>query len=354
MADGNCGYGRRPRRAARRPAQVPGVKPSAEVERLMPRMPRSASASAPASIGNVGVGFDILGLAFPAARDIVTAVQEDGGEVRLGGVSGLMSQLPPEPERNTALAAARAVLQAAGAPYGVSLMIDKGVPLSAGMGGSAASAVAAAAAVNALLDRPFSTEELLPFAIEGERASSDPPPWDNVIASLLGGLVLAGSEQPPLLRQLPVPSGLVAILFHPSTKVETREARALLSPEVPMRVAVEHSRRVAAFVAGCALGDVALMRAGLEDLLVEPQRRHLLPCLPEIQRAALGAGALGCSFSGAGPSVFALAEQRHAEAVEGAMKSAFAKAAMPATAYRSPLESKGVETLSQDNGRVAA
>ena len=269
-------------------------------------------------------------------------------------VSGLLTQLPPEPHRNTALAAAAAVLDAARAPFGVSLSIQKGVPLSAGMGGSAASAVAAAAAVNSLLDRPFTLDQLLPFAIEGERASSDPPPWDNVIASLYGGLVLAASEQPALVRRLPVPKGVVAILFHPSTEGETRAARALLRPEVPLCVAVEHSRRVASFVAGCALGDLVLIRAGLEDLLVEPQRRHLLPCLPAVQQAARAANALGCSFSGSGPSVFALAEQAHAPAVEAAMAKAFAQAGMPVTAYRSPLRSEGVQILAQDRGRAAA
>lgn len=320
----------------------------------MPRRLLSASASAPASIGNVGVGFDILGLAFPAAHDVVTAVSEKRPGVRLARVSGLLSALPAEPAKNTALAAAEAVLRAAKASFGVSLSIDKGVPLSAGMGGSAASAVAAAAAVNSLLDYAFSTEELLPFAIEGERASSDPPPWDNVIASLFGGLVLAGSEQPPLIRRLPVPKDLVAILFHPSATVETRQARALLKSAVPMPIAVEHSRRVGAFIAGCALGDLALVRAGFEDLLVEPQRVHLLPCLPAVQKAARGAGALGCSFSGSGPSVFALAEHRQAEAVERAMQTAFADAGMVATAYQSPLGGDGVQVLDHHSGRAAA
>ncbi len=142
-----------------------------------------ASASAPASIGNVGVGFDILGQAFDAARDRVTAWRDDAPGIRLGAVSGLVTTLPDRPEHNTALAAGRAVLRACGDPFGVRMDIEKGVPLSAGMGGSAASAVAGAAAVNALLGDPFSTEELLPFAIEGERAASDPPPWDNVVAS---------------------------------------------------------------------------------------------------------------------------------------------------------------------------
>jgi homoserine kinase len=301
-----------------------------------------ASASAPASIGNVGVGFDILGQAFDAARDRVTAIREDAPGVRLGAVSGLVSSLPPSPRSNTALAAAQAVLDAVGAGHGMRLDIDKGVPLAAGMGGSAASAVAGAAAANALLGAPFTVEELLPFALEGERIASDPPHWDNVMASLLGGLVIAASEQPALVQRLPVPKGVVSIVLHPSVKVETKMARGILRKEVPMATVVEHSRRVAAFVAGCATGDLGLIRAGLEDVLVEPQRRHLLPVLPDLKQAALAAGALGCSFSGSGPSVFAWALDADADAVEDAMAWSFVEAGIAARAYRAPVASAGV------------
>jgi homoserine kinase len=251
--------------------------------------------------------------------------------------------LPAEVHKNTALTAAQALLDAVSADFGVRLDVDKGVPMSAGMGGSAASAVAAAAAVNALLPEPLPVEALLPFAIEGERVSSDPPPWDNVIAALFGGLVLgAREEEPVLIRRLPVPLGVVAILLHPDAKVETRAARGILRDQVPMRIAVEHSRKLAAFVAGCATGDLALVRAGFEDLLVEPQRAHLLPAFPDVKAAALGAGALGCSFSGSGPSVFAWALEPSADAVEAAMAAAFAAAGVGARAYRAPVDSPGV------------
>lgn len=301
-----------------------------------------ASASAPASIGNVGVGFDILGQSFDAARDTVTAVREDAPGVRLGAVSGLVSSLPDSPADNTALAAAQAVLDAAGAPFGMRLSVDKGVPLAAGMGGSAASAVAGAAAANALLGEPFTVEELLPYALEGERIASDPPHWDNVMASLLGGLVIAASESPALVQRLPVPKGIVAIVLHPSVKIETKMARGILRKDVPMQTVVEHSRRVAAFVAGCAAGDLDLIRAGLEDVLVEPQRQHLLPVLPAVKRAALAAGALGCSFSGSGPSVFAWVLEGDADAVEDAMSWTFVEAGIAARAYRAPVASAGV------------
>jgi homoserine kinase len=301
-----------------------------------------AVASAPGSIGNVGVGFDILGQAFDAVRDTVTAVREVEAGVRLGAVTGLVSRLPDSPLTNTALGAALAVLEAAGSPFGMRLSIDKNVPVSAGMGGSAASAVAAAAAANALLGDPFAVEELLPFALEGERIASDPPPWDNVMASLLGGLVIAAREEPPLVQRLPVPEGIVSIVLHPPASVETRMARAILRPEVPMPVVVEHGRRLAAFVAGCASGDLGLIRAGLEDVLVEPQREHLLPALPAVKRAARAAGALGCSFSGSGPSVFAWALDADAARVEGAMYRAFVEAGIAARAYRAPVASLGV------------
>lgn len=300
------------------------------------------------------VGFDILGQAFDAARDVVTAVRDEKPGVRLMQVTGLVSTLPSEPKSNTALAAAAAVLDAAGAPWGVRLSIMKGVPLSAGMGGSAASAVAAAAAVNALLDEPYSVEQLVPFAVEGERAASDPPPWDNVMASLLGGLVLAASESPVFVQRLPVPLGVTAVLFHPAAAIETRMARSILADQVPMKRAVEHSRRVAAFVAGCATGNIDLIRAGFEDLLVEPQRQHLLPALPLVKAAAVSAGALGCSFSGSGPSVFAWALEKEAEQVERAMASAFSSLGVEARAYHAPLDSAGVKVFEADESLVAA
>ena len=314
----------------------------------------AATASAPASIGNVGVGFDVLGLAFDAARDEVTATREAAPGVRLGAVSGLVDSLPDTPETNTALAAAKALLDAAGAPFGVRLSIHKGVPVAAGMGGSAASAVAAAAAVNALLPAPLETAALLPFALAGERVSSDPPPWDNVVAALFGGLVLVGRERPDQIYSLPTPAGVVSILFHPPVKTETQAARRLLSPEVPLGTAVEHSRRLAAFVAGCATGNVPLIRAGLEDILIEPQRAHLLPALAQVKAAAQGAGALGCSFSGSGPSVFAWALEEDADAVAAAMSAAFSAQGLEATGYRAPVACAGVRLEATLDRREAA
>lgn len=305
-------------------------------------MIHSATASAPASIGNVSVGFDVLGQAFDAVRDTITAERVRGSGVSLGSVSGLVSALPDRPESNTALAAAAAVLSAARAKFGVRVSIHKGVPISAGMGGSAASAVAAAASVNALLDTPFEVEDLLPFALKGEAVSADPPPWDNVMASLHGGLVIAARLDPALIRRVPAPKGVVAILLHPDARIETRAARGILKPSVPLHTAVEHARRISAFTLGCAINDLDLVRAGFEDILIEPQRKYLLPELPAVKKAAMDAGALGCSFSGSGPSVFAWALSGEADMVEASMAAAFKRAGRQAQAYRAPLDSAGV------------
>lgn len=305
-------------------------------------MNQSARASAPASIGNVGVGFDVLGQAFDAVRDTVTAVREAESGVRLGSVTGIVDSLPSAVEANTALAAAAAVLRAAGANFGVRLDIDKQIPVSAGMGGSAASAVAGAAAANALLETPYPVADLLPFALEGEAVSADPPPWDNVMAALLGGLVIAAQLDPPLIAPVPAPSGITAILFHPDAKTETAAARGVLAKTVPMQTTVEHARRISAFTLGCATSDRALIRAGLDDILVEPQRAFLLPELSDVKAAALKAGALGCSFSGSGPSVFAWADDGDADPVEAAMTAAFEAAGRGTRRYRAPLTSAGV------------
>lgn len=309
----------------------------------MSQFAHSARASAPASIGNVGVGFDVLGLAFDAVRDRVHAHRlEEAGKVELGTVSGLVDNLPTQVDRNCALAAAKAVLDAADNPIGVRLDVHKGVPLSAGMGGSAASAVAAAGAVNALLGSPFSADEILVHAMEGERVSADPPPWDNVMAAVHGGLVLAARLDPPVIRPLPLPEGLSCVLFHPDRKINTQDARDLLAPVTDRQIAIEHSRNLASFVAGCTTGDLDLIRAGLKDILIEPQRLPLLPELAEVKLAAMHAGALGCSFSGSGPSVFSWCDSSKLDAVRTAMAAAFEQSGCQADCYNAPLQSRGL------------
>ena len=306
---------------------------------------KRAKARAPASIGNVAAGYDCLGLAFGAAWDTITAHREAAPGVRLGCVSGLVAALPDAVSRNTALRAAGAALEAGGADFGVRLDLAKGIPLSAGMGGSAASAVAAALAVNALLPMAIDRHSLFACALEGECASSDPPPPDNVAAALYGDLVLISSAKPPVVTPLPLPTGLTCLLFHPALEVNTDAARKCLARTVPLQTAIAQMRHLGALVAGCCRDDKALIRQGLRDDLVEPQRAVLVPPFAAVKQAALTAGALGCSLSGSGPSVFAWVEHVQMQKVRNAMDAAFKAHGCAATCYQAPLAPCQAEVL---------
>ena len=296
------------------------------------------TARAPASIGNVAAGFDCLGQAFGAAFDLVTAQRCNGQTVAsLGAVDGLVSILPKEVHRNTALRAAQAVLDKAGADFGARLDVYKGIPMSAGMGGSAASAVAGALAVNGLLPTPLCQDDLFICAMHGEAASADPPPPDNVAAVLYGGLVMIGEDGPRQITIIPLPKNLTCVLFHPALTVKTDEARTLLAADVPLATTVRQMRHMGGFIAGCFLNDPGLIAQNLRDGLIEPQRASLVPPFGAVKDAALTAGALGCSLSGSGPSIFAWVENHNLEVVKAAMASAFGAQNCAATAYVSPL-----------------
>lgn len=287
-------------------------------------MPREAVAFAPASVGNAAVGFDILGHALAGAGDRVRASRIEVPEVRIVAITGRVTDLPRDPERNTAARAVTAWREANGVDFGVELEIEKGIALGSGMGGSAASATAALVAANALLDRPLPRGALYPHALVGESAASGGLHGDNVGPQLIGGLVLATRDR---LVPIPVPEGLTAALVHPPLVLETRRARAALAEPYPIGEIVRQSERLALVLAGCFKGDVDLIAAGLEDVLVEPRRAPLIPGFAAVKAAALAAGALGASISGAGPSVFAWCrDSASAARAADAMRVAFADA----------------------------
>lgn len=311
-----------------------------------------ATAFAPASVGNAGVGFDLLGFAIEGPGDIVTARRSPQPGVVIESISGTVTDLPREPARNTAGRAVQALLAAVDARFGVVLDIEKGIPLGSGLGGSAASATAALMATNALLARPLSVDELYPFALAGEAVASGSMHGDNVGPQLLGGLVLASPEH---LFRLPVPDGLHAVVVHPDHIVETRAARATLQGAFALAEIVAQQTHLALFLAGCYQNDVELIRAGLADVLVEPRRAGLIPGFATVKQAAMDHGALGSSISGAGPSVFGwFCSAEAARAAGAAMVSAFAQHGLHATAFVSGLNSAGVRLLPcQDQRRHA-
>lgn len=286
---------------------------------------QSATAFAPATVGNVGIGFDILGHAFTVIGDRVRATRAGRPGVRIGAVTGLAGDLPMEADRNTAGMAVISLANSLSLPFGIELAIEKGIPLGSGLGGSAASAVAAVVAANELLDQPLSRTELLTHAIQGEAVASGSRIADDVAPSLFGGLVLTVGIDRPRIKQIPVPPGIRCVLVHPHLFVSTRDARAMLSATVSMSDFVWQTANLAGFLAGCYTNDFALIREAFEDVIVEPQRARLIPGFPEVKRAALEEGALGCSISGAGPSVFAWCEESQSQHICLAMVKAFAR-----------------------------
>jgi len=304
------------------------------------------TAFAPASVGNVGVGFDLLGLAAAQVGDRVTARRTDGSGVTIAEVTATplaagAEALSREAAENTAGIAAAALWRDFGPDGGVELGIEKGIPLGSGMGSSAASAVAAAVAVNGLLDEPLGHAELLRYALEGERYASKALHADNVAPSLFGGLVLCPARLLPRVIQLPAPTGVVCVLVHPDLTVHTADSRRSLGAECLLRSAVEQNGCLAGFLAGCYNDDVDLIAHCLRDILIEPQRAVAVPGFESVKAAAFAAGALGGSLSGSGPSVFAWAREGDGEAVRGAMVAAFADAGIDAQSWVNPLDAPG-------------
>ena len=265
----------------------------------------SVTAFAPATVSNVACGFDVLGFALETPGDEVTARRAAGG-VRIADITGDAGRLPREASRNSAGVAAQALLRAAGENGGVDLTIAKGLPLSSGLGGSAASAVAAVVAVDALIGARLPIDTLLACAFEGERLGAGSAHADNIAPCLYGGFVLVRRASPPDIVRLPVPHGLTAVVVHPDLEIETAKARALLGDSVPLADAIRQWANLGAFVDALHRGDFALLSRSLEDAIAEPRRAPLVPGLAAIKQAATDAGALGCSLSGSGPSLFAL------------------------------------------------
>lgn len=262
----------------------------------------SATAFAPASVGNVGVGFDILGHSIEGAGDTVTVRKTQSSDIRVLSIRGTMTTLPLETEKNTAARALRAMREHLHLPFGFEIEIEKGIALGSGMGGSAASATAAVLAANALLETPLSRENLYRYALEGEAAASGSYHGDNVGPQLLGGLVLATQDSMTLI---PVPENLYCALVHPHFVLETRKAREALSGSYALKEFTGQSEGLAQLLVGCFTSDFALIQRGLKDVLIEPRRSPLIPGFAIVKQAALSHGALGASISGAGPSIFA-------------------------------------------------
>jgi homoserine kinase len=293
-------------------------------------MRQTATAFAPGSVGNVGPGLDILGLAVAGRGDHALLTRADGVGITIADPGH--ADLPRDPAGHATAIAAQAVFARVGYRGGATLTVIKGLPLSGGQGGSAASAVAGAVAANHLLDAALDSAALLECALVAESAVAGRHA-DNLAPSLLGGLVLVRTLDPIDCIRLPVPEGLQVVLVHPEQQLPTRDARAVLPATIDRATALQQAANIAAMVAGACLGDAKLLGRAIDDRIAEPVRAGLLPGFTLAKRAALDAGALGCSISGAGPTAFALVDSpAAANRVAEQMVAAYAAAGMMASA----------------------
>lgn len=306
-------------------------------------MRTQATAFSPASVGNIGVGFDILGHSIAGAGDHATVRRITAPEVRITAIRGSTVALPHDAAANTAGAALIALREALQLPFGFEIELDKGIALGSGMGGSAASCVAALVAANALLDDPLDPTALYPYAVTGEAVASGGRHGDNVGPMLLGGVVLATAEH---VVPVPVPPAWTCVLVHPDAVLETRRARAALAGTYELKQFVAQSANLSLVLAGCWRGNAALVRAGLSDVLVEPRRAPLIEGFAAVKHAALAGDAMGASISGAGPSVFAWFEtETQARAAAPAMAAGFADAGFTSQTYISPVAGPAAQVI---------
>lgn len=303
------------------------------------------TAFAPATVANVAIGFDILGHTVEAIGDRVRLRRIADPVVRITSIGGIAGALPVEPERNTAGRAVQALIEDLNLGHGFEMEIDKGVPLASGLGGSAASAVAAVVAANALLAEPLPPLRLLRYAMQGEIVASGSAHLDNIAPSLFGGLVLTVGIDHPRIKRIPVPASLRCVLVHPHMHLGTREARAILKTDISRSDFVWQTANLAGFISGCYSDDLDMIRDSFNDVIIEPQRASLIPGFADVKRGAMAAGALGCSISGAGPTVFAWAEVQYAEAVRGAMVAAFTTHGLASDQWISAIENYGARVV---------
>jgi homoserine kinase len=226
------------------------------------------------------------------------------------------------------------------------VVLHKNMPMGSGMGSSAASAVAGVFAMNELLDRPFTRQELLPFAIEGERIACGSAHADNVGPALMGGFVVIRSYHPLDVFSVPVPESLHCTLVHPDIEVNTKDARFILRNEVSLKNTISQMGNVAGLITGLMKEDFDLISRSLVDVIIEPVRAILIPEFNEVKQAALDHGALGCSISGAGPSMFALSRSRaDAERIGKAMQDTFELAGISSKLHVSGINKEGPKLL---------
>lgn len=298
----------------------------------------------PATIANLNCGFDVLGLCLEGIGDEMIIRKSSEKGINITKITG--ADLPLETEKNVAGVAALAIIHDLDLDYGFEIEIHKKIKAGSGIGSSSASAAGAVFGINELLGKPFTKNELVDFAMKGEAVASGSEHADNVAPCLLGGFTLVCGYNPLDVIRIESPSELYAVVLHPHIEVKTSDSRAVLQPIIPMKDAITQWGNLGGFVAGLYTNDYSLISRSLNDVIVEPARKHLIPNFDEVKNTALQNGALGSGISGAGPSIFALCKgQEIAEKVAFAMSESYQNTGIAFDMHISKINREGVTII---------
>jgi len=311
-------------------------------------MKQAVTAFAPATVANVGCGYDIFGFAIDEPGDIVHVSCSNIAGVRISEITGDGGRLPMQAEQNTAGFAILRFLEKITSSQGINLKLTKQLPLGSGMGSSAASSVAALIAVNHLFDEPLKKSELLTIAMEAEKLACGVAHADNVAPALFGGFILIRENDPPDIVELPVPENLHCTIIHPEIEIKTLDARKIIEPYILLPDAVKQWANTAGLVAGLYKNDQDLLGRSMTDYIIEPRRAKLIPYFDEVKQTAIGNGAIGCSISGSGPSIFALSSSlKDARKIASSMRAVFSRNSIENQVYISKINRIGARILNK-------
>jgi len=300
---------------------------------------------APATVANLSCGFDVLGCCLESIGDEMLLRKNATGEIRITKITG--QDLPMEADKNVAGVAVRALLKELNSQQGFDIEIYKKIKAGSGIGSSAASSAGAVFAVNKLLNKPFSPEELIPFAMEGERLASGNAHADNVAPALLGGFNLIRSYEPLEVINLPTPQDLRMVILHPLIEVKTMDSRSIIRQNISLQKAVKQWGNLGAFVSALYSNDYDLLGRSLKDEIVEPVRSILIPFFDELKIIARESGALGFGISGSGPSVFAMCKgEASAKQTGAAIKKYYQEKEIDFDLHLSKIGNEGVKIIS--------
>lgn len=302
---------------------------------------------APATIANVGPGYDILGLSLEGVGEYLEMELLDSDEILIHPIPDY-PDLPLSVNENIAGIVSQAILNELGVKQGLSIKIQKAVKPGSGLGSSGCTAAATAYALNKLLGKPFPTERLVEFAMLGEKATSGKAHADNVAASLMGGFCIIKSYVPLQILNIPFPEDMQIVVVHPQIEVKTADSKKILKEEMAMQDVISQMGNIAALISGITTSNYGWIKVGMKDLIAEPIRSYLIPGFAQAKSLAIEAGALGCSISGSGPAIFAFCEDEHqAKKIGDRWRDFYAELEIDSIIYLSKINPKGTCTIEQ-------